>query len=440
MRYVFGTLALVAAIIIVGYSATTLFVAAFNASAEPWQQMLNGTGAAAIVVWEATAVLLIGLCWHRGYRPIAAIAIVALIAAMGATLSWEMRAVIGGQADKFASREVEADKLTGQKSDLAFLRKRQEALIGKPSSPAVAKEIDWLMNRIDRIEKDRGSSHAVNEVLPQAAWAARVFGGGEQLWRDVFLAIPLLFWMIARIVAVPLAVAGMTGSVKKPQEARAAPKAEAAPKVAEAPSLALYDAMKARGVTHGEHTAYDPETKLWTHVKFYPLPGDKPSEDPRDPPPSGGKPDPLKERPDLTRKTESPTAAEPAIVQPIPAVRLAVNNDVFEELERPRNQQKSKKKAAKRLEGNVMRWVAECTSQTPDKRVIATSQQCRRSYVAWCRVNGFEEIGHKKMSRIMSAELRKGESGTRGPRNGKGAVWHGLIVFEPSAEPLKRRA
>jgi hypothetical protein len=438
MRYVFGTLALLAAIIIVGYSATTLFVAAFNASAEPWQQILNGTGAAAIVVWEATAVLLIGLCWHRGYRPIAVIAILALIAAMGATLSWEMRAVIGGQADKFASREVEADKLTGQKSDLVFLRKRQEALVGKASTPAIARELDWLMNRIDRIEKDRSSSHAVSEVLPQAAWAARVFGGGEQLWRDVFLAIPLLFWMIARIVAVPLAVAGMTGSVKKPQEARTAPISSEGTGGAHKPVSPASETQRVVGtlreVGFTKHNVYDPDFSMWQqHVRRV-------------------EPDPIKERLDLARKADNPpspevgqpteqaaeAAKEPAVIQQVSPVRLAVNNDSFEEIE-PRPQPKSKKKQVKRAEGSVVRWLDACTTQTPDKRVKATSRECRRSYIAFCEMEGTHPVGHKQQSRMMSAALRKGDHG-RGPRNGDGAVWLGLIVMQPSANPLRRRA
>lgn len=430
MRYVFGTLALVAAIIIVGYSATTLFVAAFNASAEPWQQLLNGTGAAAIVVWEATAVLLIGLCWHRGYRPVAVIAIVALIAAMGATLSWEMRAVIGGQADKFASREVEADKLTGQKSDLAFLRKRQEALIGKPSSPAVAKEIDWLMNRIDRIEKDRGSSHAVNEVLPQAAWAARVFGGGEQLWRDVFLAIPLLFWMIARIVAVPLAVAGMTGSVKKPQEARTAPKTEAAPSVAEKASSPASEAHRAFA-----KSIPDLPPPGWASAHPWKSPDDDPT------PPSSGKPDPLKERTDLTRKAEAPA---PVVVEPVkqaPAAFFDDKNivDLLTPKQRRKLAQDNSKKKDRREDGSVTEWLACCTSQTQDKAVIAKTGKCRESYVAWCEKYGKHPVHHKVMSRKMGVILGRA-SGQRGRRDGKGAAWEGLYVWLPSAEPLRRRA
>lgn len=206
------------------------------------------------------------------------------------------------------------------------------------------------------------------------------------------------------------------------QEARTAAKAQAAPIVADKASS----------------PASEPHTKRSDLVLV------TPPEDPRDPPPGGGKPDPIKERSDLSRKAESQpekqAATEPAIKEPAPAVRLAVNNDIFDEVSPPKPPRSSKKKSAKRLEGNVMRWISECTSQTPDKRIKATSQECRRSYVAWCRIHGFEEIGHKKMSRVMSAELRRGESSVRGPRNGKGAVWPGLQVFVPSAEPLKRRA
>src|SRR5688572_16957528 len=108
MRYIFGTLALLAAIVIVGYSATTLFTSAYTASSEPWQQYLNGTGAAAIVLWEATALILIGAAWHRGYKPVAVLSSLLLIVAMAVTLTWEMRTVIGGRADAFASREVDA--------------------------------------------------------------------------------------------------------------------------------------------------------------------------------------------------------------------------------------------------------------------------------------------------------------------------------------------
>lgn len=141
-----------------------------------------------------------------------------------------------------------------------------------------------------------------------------------------------------------------------------------------------------------------------------------------------------------TEEAPIPVIAPSSKVGQPEAVRLVVDNEFFDPESGQKSNHRLTKKKEKRLEGNVMRWISECTSQTPDKRVKATSQECRRSYVAWCRLNGFEEIGHKKMSRIMGAKLRNDDAGSRGPRNGKGAVWPGLIVFTPSAVPLRARA
>jgi hypothetical protein len=229
MRYIFGTLALVAAIIIVGYSATTLFTSAYTASAEPWQQLLNGTGAAAIVIWEATALILIGATWHRGYKPVAVLSTALLVVAMAVTLTWEMRTVIGGRADKYASREVDATKLKGIDADLEWLRKRRETMTAKASSKDVRKEMEWISTRIESLEKDRGAARAIKEVMPEAAWSARMFGGTEQLWNDILTALPLLFWMLARVAAAPLAVAALTG---KRTEARTAAKEDQSPTIA----------------------------------------------------------------------------------------------------------------------------------------------------------------------------------------------------------------
>lgn len=210
------------------------------------------------------------------------------------------------------------------------------------------------------------------------------------------------------------------------QEARTAQKAEPAPIVAEKASSPVSEAIRtpeelAQALGLPKSAADD-----WRR---------RAEEEPRDPPPSGGgKPDPLKERPDLSRKTEA--APAPVEQAKLPSVRLAVNNDVFEDPAPP----KSKKKSAKRAEGSVVRWLDACTTQTPDKRVKATSRECRRSYLAFCEIEGFHPVGHKQQSRMMSAALRKANHGGRGPRNGDGAVWLGLIVVQSSAEPLKRRA
>lgn len=430
MRYVFGTLALAAAIVIVGYSATTLFAAAFNASAEPWQQYLNGTGAAAIVLWEATALILIGAAWHRGYKPVAVLSALLLVVAMLVTLTWEMGNVIGGQADKLAARAIDTKKQEDIDKDLKWLRDRRDQLTNKASSKAVRDEMEWIANRIEGLEKDRSAAKAVGEASPRAAWAARVIGGTEQRWSDILNALPLLFWMLARVTAAPLAVAAMVGVKREDrQEARTAPEAVPAtltPKTVVSP---LADAIRdserdliAEEVLRLRDMPVTPQlTKVVTP--------------PEDPDPKGGRGPILPPSAEVGQPAKEASGPEP--LKQAPAARLVVDNDLPEFITKG---SKGFKKKEKRLEGNVIRWIAECTSQTPDKRVKATSQECRRSYVAWCKVNGFEEIGHKKMSRIMSAELRRGDQAGRGPRNGKGAVFPGLVVYQPAAEPLRRRA
>ncbi len=350
MRYIFGTLALLAAIVIVGYSATTLFMAAFNSSSEPWQQWLNGTGAASVVAWEATALLLIGWCWTRGYKPVAFIASLALVAAVAATLSWEGRAVIGGQADKFASREIDAKKLQGIEDDLKWLRLRREKLSSSAPSPQVRKDLEWISNRLAELEDKRGASHAVKEVLPQAAWAHRVFGGSEQMWQDVFTGIPLLFWMLARIVAIPLAVAGMS-SVAKPAGAS---------QRAEAPSGIIVPPMPTSPALS------DPSAFA------------KPSE----PEPSPVEPKP--EPPVKPKKEEAPvtvTGFPPKLVEKDPR---------FSELP------KSKKNS---LKGSVQAWKKQNLIENLSKdgdglfRKVVKASDCWLSYLNWCKKQGYTPIG-----------------------------------------------
>ena len=69
MRYVFGALALAAALVLVTFSATTLFTAAYTSMTASWAAMLAGVGIAAVVAWEAGAALLIGNCSRAETTP-----------------------------------------------------------------------------------------------------------------------------------------------------------------------------------------------------------------------------------------------------------------------------------------------------------------------------------------------------------------------------------
>ena len=207
---VFGAVALLAAMIIVGYSATSLFMSAFTSSVEPWQQYLAGIGTAAVVAWEATALWLIGRAWCRGYKPVAVMSTAMLVAAMMVTLAWEGRIVIGGRADKFASREVGVSKLKGIEDDLTWLRKRRDSVTNR-------KDLEWITARIEQRERDRDTAVAVKETMPEASAASRLLGGTESAWQDFLTVLPLFFWTLARVNAVPLAMVAFVGWPRKPE-------------------------------------------------------------------------------------------------------------------------------------------------------------------------------------------------------------------------------
>ena len=105
MRYVFGALALAAALVLVTFSATTLFTAAYTSMTASWAAMLAGMGIAAVVAWEAGAALLIGNCFRSGNHAIGVGAMLLLVLAMGLTFRYELRLHVGGQADLLAQRE-----------------------------------------------------------------------------------------------------------------------------------------------------------------------------------------------------------------------------------------------------------------------------------------------------------------------------------------------
>jgi hypothetical protein len=356
MRYIFGTLALLAAIVIVGYSATTLFTSAYTASSEPWQQYLNGTGAAAIVLWEATALILIGAAWHRGYKPVAVLSSLLLIVAMAVTLTWEMRTVIGGRADAFASREVDARKQRDISADLDWLRKRRETLTTKPSSVAVRKEMDWIASRIEGLEKDRTSARAVKEVMPEAAWASRMMGGSEQLGNDILSALPLLFWMLARVAAAPLAVAAMVGRRKEDIAPRTAAKDKTPVAVALTPASPVSAPAK-------------PSPEL---AKLF----QAPETDPK-PPASQPLPEP-----------------KPVEAEIKPALRLV---ETQPEPVRP----KTRAEREEAIDATTRKWVAACAIPTP-VGFATPSAQAYASYRAWCRTHKVEPLNRSWFGRSLA--------------------------------------
>jgi len=210
MRLFFAILSLAAAAVIVGYSGVTLFWAGYDSVADPWQKPLAGIGIAAIVAWEAGALLLILYCWRNGERMIALGAAVLLVLAMAVTLSMEMRLHIGGQADKAAQRQLAATRLAGLQRDADLARQRIEALTKEARSPAQRAELDKAYARLREAESALRTAPVTAGGMPQAAWAARITDTSELFWQDVLIALPLLFWTLARVFSVPLAIAALS--------------------------------------------------------------------------------------------------------------------------------------------------------------------------------------------------------------------------------------
>lgn len=414
MRYIFGTLALAAAVVIVGYSATTLFTAAYASSGEPWQQTLAGTGAAAIVLWEATALILIGAAWHRGYRPVAVMSAALLVVAMLVTLTWETQIVIGGQADKAASREVQTKKLADVDNDLKWVRERRDQLNGKASSKAVREELDWITNRLDVLEKARDDLKAVKEINPGAAWASRFSGwGNEQTWVDAFSAIKLLFWMLARVCAAPLAVAAMMGVPTVRPERRTAPEAVHATTIAKAivppatPPLKLSDEAFARPSDDGDSI---------------PVPASPPPLTPKE----GEEVSPLV-RTDLARKM----AAEAMEVPRLATVDGREIPPTKGEIREARSNRKKKIDTAETKP--VDAWAAIFLRKVPGKRI--TGKQGRKHYEEYRKMVGLPSIGPRAFSKQLGEHIDRLEGikrrpGERRPRNGMGAAWQGYDLVE----------
>jgi hypothetical protein len=425
MRFVFGIIGIIAALAFVSYAAVTSYHTAASMTTQFAE--LAGWAAAGMVCWEALGALYVQQCWRNGSKLMAIGGAALVLAATVYLVRLDLRFHVAGQSDVVASREsvVQGRDMARSEYQKAIARRDELQKAAAPSR-FQRDELTKAERRIAELEPRLWSPDVVSSGMPEAGWASRMLGNvstDRQWWTDALMVLGLLFWALARMMALPVAVTSMQIASKRHQEAPAAPKTEAAPRVAE----------KASSPAKEAHRAYaksipDLPPPGWASAHPWKSPDDDPT------PPSGGKPDPLKERTDLTRKAEAPA---PVQAEPIkqPAARLVVDNDA-EKL----SKRQAKKKKERRGEGAVIRWLDDCSSQTPDKRVKATSQDCRKSYIAWCEINNLHPVGHKAMSRVMSVELRKSDAGERGPRNRKGAVWPGLLIHTPSAEPLKRRA
>jgi hypothetical protein len=367
MRKAFGYFALGAAVVIVAYSAGTLFNSAFHSMKDSWQQWQTAIGAAAVVLWEATAISLIGWAWHRGYKPVAVLGVPLLVLACLVSLFWESSLLTSGQSDHYAERNAMVEAKAGTQQDLAWFRERRNSLKTSKPSPAIARELAWIDGRITELQLAKASI-AISDASPQASWLARLTGLPMQMAADVSLLVVLLFWMLARVVAVPLA---QSAFIPQKQDAS-------------------------------------------TPISI------------------------ASDRPDLSRIAQKPISIdastaismpEPVLASPRPAQHAMPDASNVTLLRRSPDVASVKKKTTG--PGSVTDWLGECTSQEADKKTTATHSECRSSYLSWCASKGLHPVGARIMTRQMRTLLRCSA------RNGSGAVFPGLRVFQPSAGSLR---
>jgi hypothetical protein len=117
-----------------------------------------------------------------------------------------------------AERVAQIDNHEGVKRDLKWYRDRRDVIKTSRSSSGFNRELELIEKRIRELEGDRWHANVV-DASPQAAWISRLTGMSEQLSRDVSILIILLFWMMARVIAVPLAIAGLI--VRMPEKVTA---------------------------------------------------------------------------------------------------------------------------------------------------------------------------------------------------------------------------
>lgn len=223
MKYATGGVGVVAAALFVAYSAVITYNVAYTMTTE--FQQLAGLAAAGIVLWECLGLLYVRQCWQNGSQLLAIGGLALVLAAGVYTVRLDLRFHVTGQADMAASRDasVESHKMT--RDELAKARSRRDDLQKlKKVTEAQEDELHGLTKRISALEGKFDTQIVNAGGMPEAGWASRMLGkvsDDEVWWQDALMVFGLLFWALARMLAMPLAVASM-GSLRKPKEAAGA--------------------------------------------------------------------------------------------------------------------------------------------------------------------------------------------------------------------------
>jgi hypothetical protein len=427
MRYIFGTIGIISALAFVGYAAvTSFFTAASMTSQFP---VLAGAAASGLVAWESLGALFVQQCWRNRSRAMAVGGALLTLAASIYLLRIDLRFHVTGQSDMAASREVGIENRSLARSEYDKAVVRRDALQKVKTPNAFERsELAGAVKRIAELEPRLWSPETINAgAVPEAGWASRMLSGissDRQWWTDVLMVVGLLFWALARMLALPVAVASMS-MARSPQEARTAPKAVP---VTERGTIIVPPALAPAVERHAQV-----ESPVYVSIPS-PSPASPPAVDSdpdRDPPPSGSRPDPAKPRlGELAKRERQPLAAP----EPTPAARVATIHEI-----KPKAKQQPVKSGDPEKQ-TVLDWIGECITATHDRKRPPSSGDCHESLLAFCERERAAPVDQQRMTQIMTEILKPEKVKGRYPRNAKERIWPGWKVTMPAAERLRASA
>jgi len=423
MRYIFGTIGIIAALGFVGYAC----VVSFHTAAGMTMQFpaLAGAAAAGLVAWEALGALFVQQCWRNGSRLLAIGGAVLVLAASVYLLRIDLRFHVTGQSDLSAAREavIETRDMIREEHAKAIARRDELQKVKTPTAFQKS-ELAAASRRIADLEPRLWTAETVHAGgIPEAGWASRMLSGissDRQWWADALMVTGLLFWALARMLALPVAVASMQMAAPSRREARTAPNAVPAPDAglivvppAPAPALRVEAPVPAL-----------PDVSGWR-------------ED-------------LKRKPADAVVLHSDDVGQPEAPEPVPAAPVIGPHLAYSADDEPRRPTKGERRSVQKKtipapaeeaeHKTVELWAAECLSARPDRKSPPSSGDCHASLLAYCERECVAPVDQVRMTQILTEILKPQKVKGRYPRNAKERIWPGWSLTMPAAGRLRASA
>lgn len=328
-------------------------------------------------------------------------------------------------AKKADARFTESASCSGEvRGSINFCREYR----GLTAEKAAADSAVTLDDKLDRLRAQLDTRKRVSEADPMAGGAAALLGwnkeniaGGRSLWLAV---------LVETISAIGLALVWgvfFAAWSKKPQEA---PWEANVVSAVVAGTITVPPAATPPAQAEEVFRTEEELFRIGTGQE-HPLAALEADDEPRDPPPSGSRPDPLKPRLGELARREKQQIAVPGIA---PAARIATIHEIKPKAKHP------VKASADPEKQTVLDWIGECLTATHDRKRPPSSGDCHESLLAFCERERVAPVDQQRMTQIMTEILKPEKVRGRYPRNAKERIWPGYAVTMPISEPMRASA